>query len=595
MKKRSEIPEKYKWSFSDYFQSDDDWAKAYDEFSNELLEVKNFYGKLTEKQSILGCLKLLEKLSCHAEALFIYANCMSNIDVANPKYQAYIGKIGQKLAEKSEMCSFIVPQLCQLSDEFLNDVLHDKTFCDFKSFLREVQKEKAHILPEESEKLLSSSSSFAEGFSANFSNFEDADLKFKDVKNSKGKSFKMSSSLAMTYLESPDSTLRDNAYRELQSAFGRFNNFLTSNYLSSAKKDVFYARARHFSSALDSSLFNEEVGKNVYENLVKNVEKNLNLNQKYFELKRKLLGLKTFKLSDLFFYPFKLSSRYTYDLALETVYSALSVLGEDYVEKLKFMAENQMIDAFPTQNKTSGAYETMASKKSPRVLTNFMGTYNDVSTLAHELGHAMHSVYSRDSQSIFNASYTIFLAEIASTVNELLLSEFMLKKSTSDDEKLYYINQFLSAVYTTIFRQTMFASFEEIVHTKVEKNEELSTVVLNQTYLQLVKKYFGKKVKIFDEVKFEWSRIPHFYNAFYVYKYATGLISAINIVSNLNSGAITVADYKKFLSSGCTDIPTELLKIVGVNYDTEEPFLRAFEFIGEKLKAFEMLEKNKKY
>ncbi len=594
MKKRSEILDKYKWTFDDYFKNDDEWNKSYEKFSKDIYNIKYFYGKLTDKKQILSCLKTLEVLSIQSEALYIYANCMSNLDISNAKYQVFLSKIEQKFTEKSEISSFIEPQLGLLNDEFLDDMINDSAFCDFTKILRDVKREKIHILSEESEKLLSSTGTFSSNFSNNFSNFEDGDLKYNFVKNSKGKELKMSNSLAMMYLQNKDETLRENAYKELQQAHGRFNNFLTSNYLGSVRKDVFYAKARKFNSSLEGALFYEEVGQNVYDNLIKNVEDNLHLNQKYFQIKQNLFGIKQFKLSDLFYCPLKLKSKYSYDNSVEIVCSALAILGDDYVDYIRFMAENRMIDVFPTENKTSGAYEIMASKKTPRVLLNFVGTFNDVSTLAHELGHAMHSVFSNKHQSSINSGYTIFLAEIASTVNEILLNNYMSEKVKSRDEKMYFINQFLSECYSTIFRQTMFANFEEKIHSKVEKNEDLSTEILNSIYLELVKKYFGKKVKIFDEVKYEWSRIPHFYNEFYVYKYATGFISAINIVENLTSGKISVDDYKKFLSSGCTDVPTELLKIVKVNFDTEEPFKTAFEYIEGKLKLFNSLEKKKK-
>lgn len=594
MKKRSEILEKYKWAFDDYFKNDDEWNGAYENFSREILYIRSFYGKLNDKKQILSCFKLLEDLSCKAEALYIFANCMSSVDIADTKYQVFLSKIEQKVTEKSELSSFIEPQLCELTDEFLDEMILDNEFRDYTKILRDVKKDKNHILSEENERLLSATGSFSSNFSSNFSNFEDGDLKFKDVKNAKGKELKMSNSLAMIYLQSPDETLRENSYKELQQAHGRFNNFLTSNYLGSVRKDVFYAKARKFQSSLEGALFNEEVGRKVYNNLINNVENNLHLNQRYFAIKQRIFGLKQFKICDLFYCPLKLKSKYSYDDAVEIICSALSILGEDYVDYIKSMVENRMIDVFPTENKTSGAYETMATKKTPRVLLNFVGTFNDISTLAHELGHAMHSVFSNKHQSAINSGYTIFLAEIASTVNEILLNNYMLKNAKNSDEKLYYINQFLSECYSTIFRQTMFSNFEEKIHSKVEKNEDLSTEILNSTYFELVKKYFGKKVKIFDEVKYEWSRIPHFYNEFYVYKYATGIISAINIVKNLTSGEISVEDYKKFLSSGCTNTPTELLKIVKVNFDTEEPFKTAFEFIEEKLNLFNSVEKMKK-
>ncbi|NCB48775.1 MAG: oligoendopeptidase F [Clostridia bacterium] len=594
MKKRREILDKYKWNFEDYFKSDDEWTKTFHEFSKEILEVKKYYGKLQDKQNILSCFRLLERLSITAEALAIYANCQLTLDVSNPKYQAFLSKIEQVLTEKDEISSFVVPQLCALSDEFLDKLSLDSSFADFSKIIRDVKREKKHILPEESEKLLSSTGAFSSNFSSNFTCFQDGDLKFKAVLDKRGKQLAMSNSQAMIYLQSADEVLRQNAYRELQSAYGRFNNFLTSNYLGSVKKDAFYAKAKKFSSATQSALFYEEVEREVYNNLLSNVEKNLHLNQKFFEIKRKMFSLKQFKLSDLFFCPLRLSSKYSYEEATEIVCNALSVLGEDYVNYVKDMVEKRMVDVFPTENKTSGAYETMAVKKSPRVLLNFVGTFNDVSTLAHELGHAVHSILSNNNQSVVNSGYTIFLAEIASTVNELLLNNFMSLRSKSDDEKKYYLHEFLMECYSTIYRQTMFANFEEIMHKKVEANAELSTDILNSTYLELVKKYFGNKVKIFDEVKFEWSRIPHFYNAFYVYKYATGFISAINIVNNILAGKISVADYKKFLSAGCTDTPTELLKIVKVNLTTDEPYKIAFAFIEEKLHQFSIFAQKKK-
>jgi len=594
MKKRIEILDKYKWNFDDYFKSDDERNRSFEKFSKDIFEIKKFYGKLTDKKQILSCLKVFEDLTIRAESLYIYVSCMSNLDVSNPKYQGYLSKIEQIITEKSEISSFVEPQLCALSDEFLDELLNDRAFCDFTKILRDVKSEKNHVLSEESEKLLSATGAFSNNFSTNFSNFQDGDLKFKNVKNGKGKELKMSNSLAMVYLQSNDEVLRENTYKELQEAHGRFNNFITSNYLGSVRKDVFYSKAKKFNSSLEMALFYEEVGRNVYENLIKNVENNLHLNQKYFKIKQKLFGLKQFKLSDLFFCPLKLKEKYSYEKSVDTVLSALAILGDDYVDYIRFMAEHKMIDVFPTENKLSGAYETMAAKKTPRVLLNFVGTFNDVSTLAHELGHAMHSVLSDKHQSAINSGYTIFLAEIASTVNEILLNNYMLENAKNGDEKIYFINQFLSECYSTIFRQTMFANFEEKIHFKVENNDGLSTEILNSIYFELVKKYFGKKVKIIKEVKYEWSRIPHFYNEFYVYKYATGFISAINIVKNLISGKISVEDYKRFLSSGCTDIPTELLKIVKVNFDTEEPFKIAFEFIEEKLKLFDSLEKKKK-
>ena len=591
MEKRSQIDNRYKWDFSDYFKNDEEWESGYKEILPIINSIKEYNGKLNTKESILNCFKLLERLSIQLEALYIYANCKRDEDVSNTKYQAMLNKILSILTEYDVACSFIEPQLSKLEDKFLKKLLEDNDFKDYKKFLHDVIREKPHILSESCEEILSLVSSYKDAFSQIHSNFESGDLKFNKVKNSKGKLLPMNHKLADIYLRDKDEVLRENAYKELHGAGKRYNNFLSANYLGSVKKDVFFARVRHFDSTLSSALFYEEVDKIVYENLLENVEKNLFLNQKFFEIKRKLLGLKKFKLSDIYFNPFVSHKKYTFDSAINIVCDALSILGKDYTDYIRYMAENRMIDIYPNEGKVNGAYETMATKKTPRVLINFMGTAYDVSTLAHELGHAMHSVLSDKNQSTFNANYTIFLAEIASTVNETILNNYMLNATKNKNEKIFFLNEFLSTFYATVFRQTMFADFEDKIHKKVENNEDVSAKILNDTYFELVKKFFGKKVKIFEEVKYEWNGIPHFYTAYYVYKYATGLISAINIVENLRTGKITIDDYIKFLSSGCIDTPLNLLKIVGVDLTTIEPFNIAFKYLSERLAMLDKLSK----
>lgn len=591
MEKRSQIDNRYKWDFSDYFKNDEEWESGYKEILPIINSIKEYNGKLNTKESILNCFKLLERLSIQLEALYIYANCKRDEDVSNTKYQAMLNKILSILTEYDVACSFIEPQLSKLEDKFLKKLLEDNDFKDYKKFLHDIIREKPHILSVSCEEILSLVSSYKDAFSQIHSNFESGDLKFNKVKNSKGKLLPMNHKLADIYLRDKDEVLRENAYKELHGAGKRYNNFLSANYLGSVKKDVFFARVRHFDSTLSSALFYEEVDKIVYENLLENVEKNLFLNQKFFEIKRKLLGLKKFKLSDIYFNPFVSHKKYTFDSAINIVCDALSILGKDYTDYIRYMAENRMIDIYPNEGKVNGAYETMATKKTPRVLINFMGTAYDVSTLAHELGHAMHSVLSDKNQSTFNANYTIFLAEIASTVNETILNNYMLNATKNKNEKIFFLNEFLSTFYATVFRQTMFADFEDKIHKKVENNEDVSAKILNDTYFELVKKFFGKKVKIFEEVKYEWNGIPHFYTAYYVYKYATGLISAINIVENLRTGKITIDDYIKFLSSGCIDTPLNLLKIVGVDLTTIEPFNIAFKYLSERLAMLDKLSK----
>ena len=591
MKKRSSINDNYKWDLSDYFKCDNEWEIAYKKYDNLIDSIKNFNNKLTDSKNILSCLKTLEDLDLQAESLYIYANSMHDLDVSNSFYQEMLNKIENSYTKQSVESSFIVPQLTKLDAGFLRKLADEEEFEPYQKILKDVLREKPHVLSESEEKLISNVGLFAGNFSDNFSNFENADLKFKEVKNKNGKLLPMTESLASVYLRADDEVLRENAYVELNSAFGRFNNFLTSNYLGSVKKDVFLSRARKFGNSIEKALFYEEVSKNVYDTLIKNVDRFLPLEHKYFSLKSKMLNIKPFKTCDAYFNPLKNKKKYTYENARDLVCLSLgSVLGSDYVAGLNNLFDGRKIDVYPTNNKRNGAYETVAYGKSPIVLTNFNGNFDDVSTLAHELGHAMHSYYSNKNQTLFNAGYTIFLAEIASTVNETILNEYMLKNmAKTKQEKLFFINEFLSRFHATVFRQTMFAEFEALSHNLVENNLPVSSKVLNEKYLDLVKKYFGKKVKVLNAVKYEWSRIPHFYTAFYVYKYATGIISAINIVENLKDGTISTDDYKKFLSSGCTQDPVSLLKIVKVDLETDEPFEKAFKVFENYIKELKKL------
>lgn len=589
MKKREEIDVKYKWNFADYYTNDEEWQKAYKKIETQIAKLKSFNNKLISEENILKFLKLDEKCSIELESLYIYANCKRDVDVSNNIAQAMVNKVDNLVTQYAVAVSFAMPQLSQLDMAFLTNLLNNDKFADYSKTLRGLIRKKPHIIDESSEKLLSMMTNFSDDFSQNHTNFLDGDLKYKKVKDSKGELHSMTNSMASIYLNSPDRVLRLNAYKELKGALGRYNNFLTSNYLGEVKKEVFFARARKYSSSLEGALYSDEIPVSVYHNVILNVEKNLSLEHRYFDIKKRYLKLKDFSLADVYYNPTKVERKYSYDEGVDIVCKALGLLGEDYVAHIKHIIQNNMIDVYPSENKVYGGYQTMATKKTPRILLNYTDEYEDVSTLAHELGHAMHSVYSDKYQSATNSKYPIFLAEIASTVNELLLNDYMIAHSKTVEEKLVYVSEALSNFHSTIFRQTMFADFELKIYNKVEQNEELSSAVLNETYLNLVKKYFGENVDVLQEVQYEWSGIPHFYNNFYVYQYATGKISAINIVENLKKGKISVQDYKNFLSAGGTEAPIELLKTIQVDLNSEKPFEVAFDYLKTKLNEYEEL------
>jgi len=591
LKERKDIEEKYKWDLTDYYKSEEDYNNELNAFCKEYKEIEKYNGKLTDKNTILECFKFGDKLDARLERLYVYASISRDEDVSVEKNQQRYGKV-RNIANEYEMaCSFLTPQLSSLSDEFLKELISDKDFSNYDKMLKDILKNKSHILSEKEEKLLSSVSSFSGDFKLNFSNFENGDLEFEDIVDGKGNKLKMNQSVASIYLTDEDSVLRKNAFRELNGAFGRYNNFLTSNYIASVKKDIFYAKTRNFNSAIEKALFYEDVDKDVYYTLLKSVNKFLDLEYRYFKLKEKMLKLDKISVADMRINPLKeVDNKYTYEEAFKLVLDALNPLGEDYLNGLKELKANKKIDVMPNKNKCSGAYMTSAYGCSSVVLTNFMGKFNDVSTLAHELGHAMHSYNSDKNQPINKAGYTIFLAEIASTVNECFLNRYMLENAKTKEEKIYYLNEFLSTFHATVFRQTMFAEFEEKIHKMCEDNEGVSTTVVNEVYLDLVKKYFGKDVELLDEIKYEWSRIPHFFTAFYVYKYATGLISAIAICNKiLSKEKDSVENYYKFLSLGGSMDPLSILKVAGVDLKEEKTFNESFKYIENYIDELEKL------
>lgn len=580
------IDEKYKWDFSDYFSSEKEWETCLKDYKKKIEEMSQFVGKLNDMSTILLCFKRMEELSVMSESLATYAFCLRDLDVTNAHQAGLVNKIESALTYHAEQTSFIEPEISSLDNEFLQKLASDYAFSPYKRLLSEIIREKEHILPEAQERLLSGISSFSEDFANNHSNFENGDLKFNRVKSKSGVLRKMDLQTAAIFLKGSDRPLRENTFKELQGAYGRFNTFLSSNYLAEVKKNVFFTKVRHFNSSLEKAFFYENVPSIIYKKLISNVEDHLALDYEFFELKRQIMGLDKMLISDVYYNPFKIKREYTFEQAMDKVCKALEILGDDYVKYIRFMQNTRKIDAFPSAGKRSGAYETMAPTKSPRVLTNFMGKYTDISTLAHELGHAMHSYYSDKAQSPTDSQYTIFLAEIASTVNEILLNQFDIAHIKNRRERLYLICEFLFEFHSTVFRQTMFSRFEGLIHEKVEKDEEVNSEVLNSSYLELVKKYFGEGVEVFDEAKYEWSRIPHFYTPFYVYKYATGMICAINIVQGLKKGTISVEDYKAFLSAGCSIAPCDALKLVKIDLTKDKPYRIAFDYIRSLLKTF---------
>lgn len=586
--KRNLVPAKYKWDLSAYAKDEDDFLKRTKALQKYAELFKSFEGKLADEKMLLKLLNLTSEYSKEVSLLGNYAQRKLDENLADSKASENVNLLSKICSDNSIASSFITPEISQFSDEKLQSLMQNRKFKAHRLYFRDILRDRPHILPKNEEKLLSGMGEFLGGFSENHDNFSDADLKFKDVLDGSGKAHKFTQDKYSLYMHSKDRVLRANAFAEQNGAYGRFINFLSSNYLSDVKADCYFSKIHNYSSALEAAVLSEEASIDVYNNLIACVHKNLPTLYAYFDAKRSLLGYKDFYIYDQFASVSKVKEqKYSYDDAIKLIKKAVAPLGKEYVALIDKAKKEKWIDLMPNDGKAGGAYSASAYGANPVVLTNFTGDYNSVSTLAHELGHAMHSYFSETHQIFEESGYVIFVAEVASTVNEMLLRLMMLKNASTQNEKRSIIDGIFTDVKSTIFRQTMFAEFEEWVHAEYEKGNPLSKDRLCEKYYDLNKLYFGKRVKLTKETQYEWARIPHFYRSFYVYKYATGLISALNIVSRiLNGEEGAVEKYLNFLKSGCTSDPITLLKNAGCDLEKQSTFDEVFDFLKTLLVDF---------
>ena len=589
MKERKDIAEKYKWDLSEYFASDKAWDTTFAEVESKYQKISEFEGKLNNEKDIFDCMTFESELSKKIGRLYVYASLRTREDQSDSIAQERLEKISSLGTKISATSSFVSVEISELSNEFLTTLQNNPNHPEHSDYFRDIIRFKPHTLSKKEERLLSLTGDFSGGFGDNFDKFDDADLTFESVKDSEGNLHELDHTSYHLFIESPDRTLRKNAMIAYHDSYKKYNNFLASNYISHLKANKFYASIRNFPSALQSSIFAEEASEEVYKTLIEQVGANLPTLHRYLELKRRQLKLDKIAVYDFYANTAEaVNLKLEFEDAMQVVKQATAVLGEDYTALLGRAHKEKWIDVMPNKNKDSGAFAWGAYGAHPVVLLNYVKTTNSVFTLAHELGHCMHTYHSNKYQPYEKAGYTIFVAEVASTVNEMLLLEHLLKLSKTEEEKIYYYDYLLRMVRGTIFRQTMFSEFEAFAHNQVEKDLPISKDVLNNFYTELNKKYFGPKTEIVDELNYEWSRIPHFYNSFYVYKYSTGLISALAITNKILSGEKdTVANYKKFLSSGCSLPPVELLKIAGVNLEDKQSFDSAFQYVNSILDRWE--------
>ena len=583
---------KLEWNLTDIFKNEDEFNNQVDELYKKIDEIKKFQGTLSNSsKQIYNCYKTYEEAIRIDEKLYSYAMLKYHKDMSNNDSIKLYKRVEKISTDFSEAVSFIEPEISKISEEKLLEFLNDKELQEYEKIIKDIIKGKKHILSEEVEKVISK---YAEVFASTenvYDIFTTTEFEFPSIKDEDGKELKMTNGLYSKYLRSNNENIRKQAFESMYSLYKKHINTITELYLSRVKKTTISANIRNYKSSVEMATDADDSSVGVYDCLVKEVNKNLNLNHEYLELKKKLLNKDTMHMYDVYLNTFDMEDENVeYDEAKQTVLDALSILGEEYTNQLKEAFDNNWLDVYETPNKMTGAYSMGVYGVHPFVLLNYVNSSRDVSTIAHELGHSMHSYYANKNQNAINANYTIMVAEVASTVNEILLASYLIDKEQDKKKKAALINNQLDDIRATLYRQAMFAEFEKEVHGKVELGESLTSENLNKIYYELVKKYFGTSTKADDLIKYEWARIPHFYSCFYVYKYATGITSAIVIASKILSGeAGYIEKYINMLSQGGSKGSLELLASVDVDLEKEETYEVAFEYFRKRLKELEDL------
>lgn len=590
---RDAVDSIYKWRLEDLFESVEDWQAATEKAEIKIKEMSKYPGKFTKNASALClCLNDMYELSEEIMRVYLYAHLKRDEDSTNATSQELAGKAESLVTRFSEATSFFEPELLQLDKAKIAAMTNKVSkLKEYEFVIEEIMRKKAHVLSREEEKILAMAADATSVGQDVFMMFNNADISFESFPDDKGNKTQLTIGRYIKFMESHDRNLRRRAFKSLYEAYEKHKNTLAAAYAGSIKEDVFYSRVRKYKSSFLAALYQDNVPSKVYNGLITAVHEHINLLTLYLQIRKEILKVKKVHMYDLYVPLVKLPERtYTFEEAKIIVKNALKPLGEEYGEILDRAFSDGWIDVCENYGKRTGAYSWSCYGCHPYILLNWQGTINDVFTLAHELGHALHSYYSNLNQPVQYANYKIFVAEVASTVNENLLMEYMLKNSKDKTEKAFLLNHFLEEFRTTVYRQTMFAEFEKKSHKLYEQNGVVTCEMLSDVYMKLQHQFFKKVVKIDEEISMEWARIPHFYTSFYVYKYATGFTAAMQLASSiLNGNASKKEKYLKFLKSGGSDYPMELLKQAGVDLSTTEPINAAFDVFEHKLKQFKDL------
>lgn len=594
IKDRSMIDEKYKWDLTKIYKNTDEFlndinlvTKMINDFKNKyenhvMESASTFYGSIVDELEIE---RLLGKL-------YSYASLKHDEDVSNNENQELKEKVVNLFDLENEKMYFTNVEMLNADYSTIEKYYIDEPkLLEHEKIIKDAFRYKKHMLPINEEKLLSKISNAFGNDEETYGFLVDSDMDFGNIKDEKGNFVELTDTNYSVYIESKDRRVRMDAFNSLYNHYKKFKNTLTSTFNGSIKQSVSIAKLRGYSSSFESALFKDELDENVYNTLVSTIHENLDIYQKYYDLKKDVLGLDELHLYDIYASMVDdYEKKYSFDEAKELVINALSILGDDYIKNFNRIFDEKWVDIYPNKNKRGGAYSGGSYDTNPYILLNYQGSLNDVSTLAHEGGHSIHSYYTRENNPVQYGSYPIFVAEVASTVNELLLSKYLLKVSKTKKEKLVILNRLLELFKGTIYRQVMFSEFEKYSYDLIENNDVITSDKLCQKYYELNKLYFGSNVVIDDLIRYEWEKVPHFYYNFYVYKYATGISAACKIVDgiiNKKEGALD--NYIRMLKNGCRENPLNTLKIAGVDMTDKSVYESAINMFNDAIEEFRLL------
>lgn len=591
-KTRDEIKNDYKWDLTSIYKSDELWYEDYNKAKQEIKKINDYTDFLNSSKNLKEYLEYDNYINRFLGKLYFYAHLNHDADTTNSAYQKMYNLIDDLFNEYNKLSSFVIPTFMKTDYKIIEKYYEEEPILkEYKFNIDDIYRYKEHTLDEKTEQLITNFNKVLDNPENIYKSLTDSDIKFGIIKDENDNDVELTESNFSIYIKSDNRRVRKETFELMFKTYSEYKNTITSTYSGDIDATIAISKVRNYSSSIEASLYNDNVDISVYNNLIDTVHKNLNVLFKYYDLKQQMLGLDELHLYDI--YPNLISGKskkYTFEEAKELVIESLSILGDDYISNIKKAFDEKWIDVYNNKGKRTGAYSSGFYDTNPYILLNFEGDLSDVSTLAHELGHSMHTYYSCKNNPYQYSEYKIFVAEVASTVNEVLLTKYMINNSNDIEEKKLLLNKLMELFKSTIYRQTMFAEFEKKMYADRENGEVLTNEYISNEYYKIVKTYFGDNVVCDELIKYEWERIPHFYYNFYVYKYATGLSAACYIANSILEGKENALEnYLSFLKTGGSMYPIEELKVAGVDMNNPEVIQSAINMFNETIEEFKKL------